>query len=264
MTHDDAFLQAILESPDDDTPRLVYADWLDEHDDPTRAEFIRLQCRIEDTSLDDPSLPDLLGRACRLHIEHANEWLGELRRSLVRWTFHRGFLDEIVLSSTAYFEGRPLTRPATVRRVAVDVTTNPDGRRGYSLDRIGRVWAAWRAAQRAAVRGLRVRFYPETDPSVINRITCGILFFWDMRLTLMADLFNLIETLGAVDREAGLELVVVDIDGCSKWHQLPDFRNVSSWETAWVMDGQIGCALPGRPQEGFESLTRMLLQQCSE
>ena len=43
MTHDDAFLQAILESPDDDTPRLAYADWLDEHGDPDRAEFLRVQ-----------------------------------------------------------------------------------------------------------------------------------------------------------------------------------------------------------------------------
>jgi uncharacterized protein (TIGR02996 family) len=43
VTHDDALLQAILESPDDDTPRLVNADFLDEHDDPDRAEFIRVQ-----------------------------------------------------------------------------------------------------------------------------------------------------------------------------------------------------------------------------
>lgn len=54
MTHDDAFLQAILEAPDDDTPRLIYADWLDEHGDPARAEFIRLQYQIEETLLDNP------------------------------------------------------------------------------------------------------------------------------------------------------------------------------------------------------------------
>jgi uncharacterized protein (TIGR02996 family) len=30
MHHDEAFLQAIIENPDDDTPRLVYADYLDE------------------------------------------------------------------------------------------------------------------------------------------------------------------------------------------------------------------------------------------
>jgi uncharacterized protein (TIGR02996 family) len=27
----DDFLRAICESPDDDAPRLVFADWLDEH-----------------------------------------------------------------------------------------------------------------------------------------------------------------------------------------------------------------------------------------
>ena len=53
MTHDDAFLQAILESPDDHTPRLVYADWLDKHGDPDRAEFIRLQVALAALPPDD-------------------------------------------------------------------------------------------------------------------------------------------------------------------------------------------------------------------
>jgi uncharacterized protein (TIGR02996 family) len=35
------FLRAICAAPDDDAPRLVYADWLDEHGHPDRAEFIR-------------------------------------------------------------------------------------------------------------------------------------------------------------------------------------------------------------------------------
>jgi uncharacterized protein (TIGR02996 family) len=53
VTHDDAFLQAILESPDDHTPRLVYADWLDKHGDPDRAEFIRLQVALAALPPDD-------------------------------------------------------------------------------------------------------------------------------------------------------------------------------------------------------------------
>ena len=36
-----AFLNTIREHPDADLPRLVFADWLDENDDPARAEFIR-------------------------------------------------------------------------------------------------------------------------------------------------------------------------------------------------------------------------------
>ena len=44
MRHPDqvAFLNAIHDNPDDDTPRLVYADWLEEHGEPDRAEFIRV------------------------------------------------------------------------------------------------------------------------------------------------------------------------------------------------------------------------------
>lgn len=41
-----AFEAAIRVSPADDTPRIVYADWLEEHGDPGRAEFIRLQCEV--------------------------------------------------------------------------------------------------------------------------------------------------------------------------------------------------------------------------
>ena len=42
-----ALLQAVADSPADDLPRLVAADWLDDRDDPERAEFIRLQCAVE-------------------------------------------------------------------------------------------------------------------------------------------------------------------------------------------------------------------------
>jgi uncharacterized protein (TIGR02996 family) len=39
-----AFLRAIAEAPEDDAPRLVYADWLDERNDP-RAEYLRVEHR---------------------------------------------------------------------------------------------------------------------------------------------------------------------------------------------------------------------------
>jgi uncharacterized protein (TIGR02996 family) len=40
-----ALLSAIRDSPEDDMPRLAFADWLDEHEQPDRAEFIRAQVR---------------------------------------------------------------------------------------------------------------------------------------------------------------------------------------------------------------------------
>lgn len=40
-----ALLQTIFDKPDDDVARLVYADWLEEHDQAERAKFIRLQVK---------------------------------------------------------------------------------------------------------------------------------------------------------------------------------------------------------------------------
>lgn len=48
-TAEAAVLAAILANPADDTPRLVYADWLDEHNQPERAEFIRVQIGLANT-----------------------------------------------------------------------------------------------------------------------------------------------------------------------------------------------------------------------
>lgn len=45
----DKFLRTIRENPDDDTARLVYADWLQERGEEDRAEFIRVQCATENT-----------------------------------------------------------------------------------------------------------------------------------------------------------------------------------------------------------------------
>ncbi len=42
----DALYAAILAHPDEDTPRLAYADHIEEFGDPHRAEFIRLQCQL--------------------------------------------------------------------------------------------------------------------------------------------------------------------------------------------------------------------------
>ena len=42
MTEDEAFIRAIVQSPGDETARLVYADWLDDRDDP-RGTYLRTE-----------------------------------------------------------------------------------------------------------------------------------------------------------------------------------------------------------------------------
>ncbi len=43
----DGFLDRIFAAPDDDLPRLVYADWLEENNQAIYAEYIRLDCKLE-------------------------------------------------------------------------------------------------------------------------------------------------------------------------------------------------------------------------
>ncbi len=266
MSHDDAFLQAILETPDDDTPRLIYADWLDEHGDPARAEFIRVQCRLAEIYFEDPSLPDLLAREHRLRSEFQDDWLDDLQSSLVRWTFHRGFLEEIVLSASTYRElyqvdGLHLSRPATVRRVGVDLSSfsifpHPVYAADHHLAGLRRV---------STLRRTRMRFYAETDSSVIRTVNCGVVFVMAWWSGPSRQVFgNLCERLGVLDPECKLELVVLDADGGrTDWSQI--WKSMGgSGETAWVNDGQVVGTLQGLHPDGFDRYIRSLLRRCED
>lgn len=61
MSDRDALIAAILAQPDEDTPRLMFADWLDEHGDSPRAEFIRVQCALAREFEAEADLPDNFG-----------------------------------------------------------------------------------------------------------------------------------------------------------------------------------------------------------
>lgn len=61
MSERDALLAAVCADPDDDTPRLVFADWLQENGEERRAEFIREQIRF---AAEPRSAP---GWSARLH-----------------------------------------------------------------------------------------------------------------------------------------------------------------------------------------------------
>lgn len=49
----DALFHAICQHPEEDTPRLMYADWLEENGEADRAEFIRIQCELAQLATDD-------------------------------------------------------------------------------------------------------------------------------------------------------------------------------------------------------------------
>jgi len=118
---DTAFLRSILASPDDDAPRLVYADWLDENGDPNRAEFIRLQIRLARSPAGDPDFAELKARADDLGRTHHVEWLNQLPSwPGVHWEiFHRGFISAVRFDTPdAFFESaRAVFRAAPIAEV---------------------------------------------------------------------------------------------------------------------------------------------------
>lgn len=82
-----ALLAAIRAAPDDDAPRLIYADWLEEHGQPERAEFIRVQCELARN--DSPTLRQ---REAELMTEHHDVFAGPLAAPGLRFRFRRGFV----------------------------------------------------------------------------------------------------------------------------------------------------------------------------
>jgi uncharacterized protein (TIGR02996 family) len=120
MTQDEAFLQDILASPDDDAPRLVYADWLDEHGDADRAAFIRLQCELAKLEEWDARRPELERRQKRLLRLYAHQWSDGLVKKLRGLEFRRGFLERADLPPNVFLaNAEALFRHFPLRRLTL-------------------------------------------------------------------------------------------------------------------------------------------------
>jgi uncharacterized protein (TIGR02996 family) len=178
MSDRDALLAAIVAHPDDDTPRLVYADWLDEHaPDRTpspaagpsaRAEYIRVQCRLARRPFDAPDYPELLERQLdlatwldthtpegekELDVPEAFDWWGEFSAGEGR-AYARGFPAEIEFSD---YDDDADANVATVTAGLPDVFARTTVRELSLEDAYGREVAGIVAHPRAAgLRGLSV------------------------------------------------------------------------------------------------------------
>jgi uncharacterized protein (TIGR02996 family) len=123
--HDIAFLRTCLDHPDDDTPRLIYADWLEDHDEQARAELIRVQCELEKLTDEDPRGVVLGEREAELLTAHAHSWRaglpvwvrrpgrsrqGTLVRNQGRAQFRRGLFHFRLSASEFLRQGKTLRR----------------------------------------------------------------------------------------------------------------------------------------------------------
>ena len=108
--------QAVIDAPDNDEPRLVCADWLEERGD-LRAEFIRLQIRLAGIDNDHPEWPRLKRQEQQLLSRYLRVWNGDAHRFLQRtpfegrvkvrhgmirrWYYQRGFIGSIDMDAKA-------------------------------------------------------------------------------------------------------------------------------------------------------------------
>jgi uncharacterized protein (TIGR02996 family) len=121
MAHHEGFLRSIIDNPDDDAPRLIYADWLDDHGQPERAEFIRVQCRLAELDEDDPERRGLQRREYELLADHWGEWAGPLVGRAYRWWFQRGFVEQVKMEAGQFLkEARWLLDFAPIQGLVVN------------------------------------------------------------------------------------------------------------------------------------------------
>jgi uncharacterized protein (TIGR02996 family) len=213
-----AFLDAIVSAPEDDTPRLVFADWLDENGEPERAEFIRAQCALARLSAEDRPLAALSCRDPRrdeledrqeiLRTRHAKDWLDDLPFRPVNGRFYeeeriwqRGFVGEIQIT-------------------AADFLAHAD-----QLFRVAPVTSVWLEQAERRARALAASPYLERL-RVLDLDDCGLFEAGVRRLLSSPHLTNLSElALPSADRDGGATVRLVAGS--------PHFRGLRALALGW-------------------------------
>jgi uncharacterized protein (TIGR02996 family) len=146
-----ALLRAVLDAPDDDEPRLVYADWLTEQGDP-RGEFIVAQIELDRLGGDGatgPRADELRAREAHLLQKHKKKWTalapgGRVTTTIgertwvygrpTKWEFRRGFAhtvamdcEDLVANSALLFSREPVERVHLTRGSLAAVLDEAEG-----------------------------------------------------------------------------------------------------------------------------------------
>lgn len=112
------FIEAILETPDDDGMRLIFADWLEERNDPY-GEFIRIQVRLASQPIGDPTRDALRQREQDLLIQHGATWRSYLPALLRGNEFRRGFVESVQTTIDEFLRKADLLFAATPLRLFI-------------------------------------------------------------------------------------------------------------------------------------------------
>ena len=117
-----ALFQAVLDRPDDDAPRVRFAEFLDAQGDPYGA-FIRAQlaCTHALRHRSDEEANELREKARELRYKHRTpEWTNGVERLGADPEFIRGFVDRIIVDARTYIDhAAELYRRAPIRQLVL-------------------------------------------------------------------------------------------------------------------------------------------------
>jgi uncharacterized protein (TIGR02996 family) len=178
---DEALLADVVAEPDDDRPRLVYADYLQQRGDP-RGELIAVQCALEVARAadEDAKAAKLASAARKLLDAHELVWVAPARSILPRaMKFRRGFIehaaldhpDELVKARPALRRHAPLLRAVDLQRglaaIGDPALAAIDEVVAHNVIELGDVHALALAAGRSRLRQLTAAGTGLTDATLV-------------------------------------------------------------------------------------------------
>ena len=110
MTNEAEPLQAVLDAPDDDAPRLAYAQWCDDQgDEASKARATLIRGQIELDALEPHAEPTAHSLGLRQRVQdvldrHGATWAGPIAGMVDRVHFVRGFVGWVELSAQAWLD----------------------------------------------------------------------------------------------------------------------------------------------------------------
>lgn len=223
MSDERALLAAIWEHPHEDTPRLMYADWLQENGQPERAEFIRVQCELAPLDEWDEKRPTLEKREKKLLKQFEKAWRAKLPADLRKSPFRRGFVaPEQRKMDVKPFCGLPISAfsdaPAWDYTIEGHRAEIPKIAKCRPLVRIGslKFWSGVTAAGAA-----RVLASPHLRN--VRSLSLGFVAEWAKGLAALAA-NTTVENLAGLDLQNGLDDAAAAVIGSS-----PSFAKLQSF-----------------------------------
>ena len=114
-------LEDVLSSPDEDAPRLAYADACEDRGDEIRARFIRLQIEAIHKKIENhPTSYEPALSAYELIDVHGPAWASSIRERVASYSFYRGFVESIKIDASKFLDSAPeLYSLAPVRKLVL-------------------------------------------------------------------------------------------------------------------------------------------------